>query len=259
MLKKEANVRVHQVLHLCLLLLVCAQCSSMWVTWLGSESSHHLTSILQSCNIPLSLSGFPSKRSRAPDLLHHFPSPSLCSALPANRAPWRSRPSHTPFTLFHPLCKVGCTWEAGSMFVLLELTSEALSSPSPGWGPAGLVCSPTLECLRSCADGGYPARGLGGSRVVSRVPSLTAHTSHGPLWSNEFKCPWKESTNILTGIKEFYLSQAEHYSLGGSLLNNSEELLWFSFLFWPCCMACGRRGVCRVLSSNQASNPCPLQ
>ena len=67
------------------------------------------------------------------------------------------------------------------MFVLLELTSEALSSPSPGWGPAGLVCSPALECLRSCADSGYPARGLGGSRVVSRVPSLTAHMSHGPL------------------------------------------------------------------------------
>ena len=67
------------------------------------------------------------------------------------------------------------------MFVLLELTSEALSSPSPGWGPAGLVCPPALECLRSCADSGYPARGLGGSRVVSRVPSLTAHMSHGPL------------------------------------------------------------------------------
>ena len=231
MLKKEANVRVHQVLHLCLLLLVCAQCSSMWVTWLGSEYSHHFTSILQSCNISLSLSGFPSKRSRAPDLLHHFPSLSLCSALPANRAPWRSSPSHTLFTLFPPLCKAGCTWEAGSMFVLLELTSEALSSPSPGWGPAGLVCSPTLECLRSCVDSGYPARGLGGSRVVSRVPSLTAHMSHGPLWSNEFKCPWKESINNLTGIKVFYLSQAEHYSLGGSLLNNSEELLWF-FLFF---------------------------
>ena len=32
----------------------------------------------------------------------------------------------------------------------------------------------------------------------------------------------------------FYLSQAEHYSLGGNHLNNSEELLWFSFfLFGP--------------------------
>ena len=157
------------------------------------------------------------------------------------------------------LCKAGCRCDAGSMFALLELTPESLSSPSPGWGPAGLVCSPTLECLMSCVDSGYPARGLGGSRVVSRVPSLTAHMSHGPLWSNEFKCPWKESIYNLTGIKEFYLSQAEHYSLGGSLLNNSEELLWFSFLFWACCMACGRRGMCRVLSSNQGSNPCPLQ
>ena len=157
------------------------------------------------------------------------------------------------------MCKAGCRCDAGSMFALLELTSESLSSPSPGWGPAGLVCSPALECLRSCVDSGYPARGLGGSRVVSQVPSLTAHMSHGPLWSNEFKCPWKESIYNLTGIKVFYLSQAEHYSLGGSLLNNSEELLWFSFLFWPCCMACGRRGVCRVLSSNQGSNPCPLQ
>ena len=83
-------------------LLVCAQCFSMWVTWLGSESSHHFTSILQNCNIPLSLLGFPSRRSSAPDLLHHFPSSSLCSALPLNRAPWRSRSSHIPFTLFHP-------------------------------------------------------------------------------------------------------------------------------------------------------------
>lgn len=116
------------------------------------------------------------------------------------------------------------------------------------------MCPPALECLRSCVDSGYPARGLGGSRVVSQVPSLTAHTSHGPLWSNEFKCPWKESINNLTGIKVFYLSQAEHYSLGGNHLNNSEELLWFSFflsffLFWPCCMAWRRRGGWRVLSS----------
>ena len=79
------------------------------------------------------------------------------------------------------LCKAGCRCDAGSMFALLELTSESLSSPSPGWGPAGLVCPSTLECLRSCIDSGYPARGLGGSRVVSRVPSLRAHMSHGPL------------------------------------------------------------------------------
>ena len=82
-------------------LLFCAQCFNMWVTWLGSESSQHFTSILQTCNIPLSLMGFPARRSRAPDLLHRFPSPSLCSALPENRAPGRSRPSHIPFTLYH--------------------------------------------------------------------------------------------------------------------------------------------------------------
>ena len=79
------------------------------------------------------------------------------------------------------LCKAGCTRDAGSIFVLFELTSEALSAPSPGWGPAGLVCPPTLGCLRSCADSGESSKRTGGSRVVSRVPSLTAHTSSGSL------------------------------------------------------------------------------
>ena len=143
--------------------------------------------------------------------------------------------------------------------LLLELTSESLSSPSPGWGPAGLVCPPHWSVSGYVQTVGSPARGLGGSRVISRVPSLIAHMSHGPLWSNEFECPWKDSINNLTGIKEFCLSQAEHYSLGSSLLSNSEKLIWFSFLFWPRCMACGRRGVCRVLSPNQGLNPCPLQ
>ena len=55
MLKREANVRVHQVLHLCLLLLVCAQCSSMWVTWLGSKYSHHFKHLLKLQHSPLTL------------------------------------------------------------------------------------------------------------------------------------------------------------------------------------------------------------
>ena len=124
------------------------------------------------------------------------------------------------------LCKAGCRCDAGSMFVLHELKSEALSIPSPGWGPAGLVCPMISGHVQTV---GSPARGLGGGRVISRVLSLTAHMSHGPLWSNEFKCPWKKSINNLTGIKKIYLSQAEHYSPGGSLLNNSEELFWYSY------------------------------
>ena len=59
--------------------------------------------------------------------------------------------------------------------MLLELTSEALSSPSPGWGPAGLGGqSPTLECLRSGAGCGELSRirGLGGRRTVSGSPVL---------------------------------------------------------------------------------------
>ena len=70
----------------------------------------------------------------------------------------------TPYTLFHfsasvlsstskleegnqvtsslsssnPLCKSGRRPNACSMLVLFEFTSEMLSFPSPGWGPAGL-------------------------------------------------------------------------------------------------------------------------
>ena len=65
--------------------------------------------------------------------------------------------------------------------LLLELTSESLSSPSPGWGPAGLVCPPHWSVSGCVQTVGSPARGLGGSRVISRVPSLIAHMSHGPL------------------------------------------------------------------------------
>ena len=190
MLKKEANVRVHQVLHLCLLLLVCAQCSSMWVTWLGSESSHHLTSILQSCNIPLSLSGFPSKRSRAPDLLHHFPSPSLCSALPANRAPWRRGPSHIPFILFVQGWMQA--WSLLNAFIAWihirdgKLPFSWLGS-SWGWGP------PTLECLRSCEDCGKSSsiKETRWDQGLSGFPRFIALSSQGPWWSYEFKCLWK--------------------------------------------------------------------
>ena len=65
--------------------------------------------------------------------------------------------------------------------LLLELTSESLSSPSPGWGPAGLVCPLHWSVSGYLQTVGSPARGLGGSRVISRVPSLIAHMSHGPL------------------------------------------------------------------------------
>ena len=61
-----------------------------------------------------------------------------------------------PFSIL--LCKSGCMPDAGSMFVLHELTSEALSIPSPGLGPAGLVCPSALGCLRSCADSGESSK-----------------------------------------------------------------------------------------------------
>ena len=66
------------------------------------------------------------------------------------------------------------------MLLLLELISEILSSPPPGWGPAGLGV-PTLECLRSGADCGElrSVRGLGGSRIWVGPPVLH------PFWD-----PW---------------------------------------------------------------------
>ena len=59
------------------------------------------------------------------------------------------------------------------MLLLLELISEILSSPPPGWGPAGLGV-PTLECLRSGAGCGELSRvrGLGGRRSVCGSPVL---------------------------------------------------------------------------------------
>ena len=54
--------------------------------------------------------------------------------------------------------------------LLLELTSESLSSPSPGWGPAGLVCPPTLECLRSCADSGESSKRTGREQGCKSCP-----------------------------------------------------------------------------------------
>ena len=137
-------------------------------------------------------------------LISYFPSLPVHSALPANRAPRRRGPSHISFALFHPFVQSWMHAQGSLNAFVAWINIRDLKLPFSWLGSSWLWGPPALKRLRSSADCGElrSVRGLGGSRVVSRVPSLTAHMSHGPLWSNEFKCPWKDSINNLKGIKE---------------------------------------------------------
>ena len=98
----------------------------------------------------------------------------LCAQLAQQRELPEEADQVTPLLPSSILCARLGAHEMLVPCLLLELTSESLSSPSPGWGPAGLVCPPHWSVSGRMQTMGSPARGLGGSRVVSRVPSLTA-------------------------------------------------------------------------------------
>ena len=86
-----------------------------------------------------------------------------------------------------PSCKAGCRHNICSMLLLLEL--EIVCSPSPGWGPAGLGGPPHWSVSGHVQTmGTWVAEEDWEGARLSGVLSLTAHTSQGPWWSNEFKC-----------------------------------------------------------------------
>ena len=170
---------------------VYAQCFSMWVTWCRSESSQPFSStpIPASPSTSCSRFSFMKEQSSWPPRSSVTSLP-VCSALPANRAPWRRGPSHIPFILFVQGWMQA--WSLLNAFIAWihirdgKLPFSWLGS-SWGWGP------PTLECLRSCEDCGKSSsiKETRWDQCLSGFPRFIALSSQGPWWSYEFKCLWK--------------------------------------------------------------------
>ena len=117
------------------------------------------------------------------------------------------------------------------MFLLLEFTSEILSSPSPGGGPAGLGFPPHWSVSGRCRlRGAECVRGPGGSRIWVEPPVL--HPFLGSLRSMNSSVQRNNPQTMYNGnMKGFCLNQTEDCTPGDRCSDSSEEQLHWSKSF----------------------------
>lgn len=148
------------------MLLVCAQCFSLWVIWWRSESSQPFTSSTITPHHSTSCSrAFLCAEQSSWPLISNTTSLSLCSAFPATELLEEGQvtsPLSSPINCSR-LNKAQCLFNVCVAWIDIR----DVKLPSPGWGTAQLGGSHTGGGLSSGADCGESGRvrGLGGSRL----------------------------------------------------------------------------------------------